>query len=32
MEYSKVISSISYMKKLMNGEIGKLLGREPENV
>ena len=31
MEYNKVISSISYMKKLVSEEISKLLGHEPED-
>ena len=31
MEYSKVISSISYMKKLVSDEINRLLGNEPES-
>ena len=32
MEYSKVISSIRYMKKLVSDEIDRLLGREPDSV
>ena len=31
MAYNKVISSISYMKKLVSEEISKLLGHEPED-
>ncbi len=31
MAYNKVISSISYMKKLVSEEINKLLGHEPED-